>query len=115
MKIRTALSAMLPWLMFLRYVAAGQEYPVLLFNNTLMIGTSQPELAASANPSCFPALGFKMPATLPSSLDGWWCDSDTEYAFMGFSYEITQCALDLPHLLVHHPLSSSSQAKARAS
>ena len=32
-----------------------------------------------------------MPATIPSSLDSWWCDSGTEYAFVGFSYEITQC------------------------
>lgn len=39
----------------------------------------------------FPDLGFKMPATVPSSLDGWWANQSTEYAFMGFSYEITAC------------------------
>jgi len=39
----------------------------------------------------FPDLGFKMPATVPDSIDGWWADDDTEYAFMGFSYEITAC------------------------
>lgn len=104
----------LPWLMLLRYVAAGQEYPVFLFNNTLMIGTSQSELVASADAPCFPALGFKMPATVPSSLDGWWCDSSTEYAFVGFSYEITQCAFYLPRLSVRRSPPSSSQAKARA-
>ena len=108
MVLRTALFATLPWLMLLRCMAAGQECPVLMFNNTLMIGSSQPELAASANPSCFPALGFEVPATLPSSLDGWWCDSGTEYAFMGFSYEITQCAFYLPCLSVRQPLLSSS-------
>ncbi|KAG9318073.1 hypothetical protein JVU11DRAFT_138 [Chiua virens] len=32
-----------------------------------------------------------MPSDAPDSLDGWWCPMDTEYAFMGFSYEITAC------------------------
>ncbi|KIY69813.1 glycoside hydrolase family 17 protein [Cylindrobasidium torrendii FP15055 ss-10] len=32
-----------------------------------------------------------MPSTVPDSLDGWWCDSSTEYAFVGFSYEVTAC------------------------
>ncbi|KAF8135786.1 glycoside hydrolase superfamily [Boletus edulis] len=32
-----------------------------------------------------------MPSTLPNSLDNWWCPMDGEYAFMGFSYEITAC------------------------
>ncbi|KIM80532.1 glycoside hydrolase family 17 protein [Piloderma croceum F 1598] len=39
----------------------------------------------------FPDLGFKMPTTVPDSLDGWWADDSTEYAFLGFSYEITAC------------------------
>jgi hypothetical protein len=38
----------------------------------------------------FPDLGFTMPSTIPSSLDGWWTYS-SEYAFMGFSYEVTAC------------------------
>jgi exo-beta-1,3-glucanase (GH17 family) len=38
----------------------------------------------------FPDLGFKMPSTVPSSLDGWWTNA-SEYAFMGFSYEVTAC------------------------
>ncbi|KAJ7881074.1 B-(1-6) glucan synthase [Mycena olivaceomarginata] len=46
---------------------------------------------ATAPPNCFPALGFKMPASPPSSLTNWWCDYNTEYAFMGFSYEVTAC------------------------
>ncbi|KAJ6553572.1 glycoside hydrolase superfamily [Mycena vulgaris] len=32
-----------------------------------------------------------MPASTPSSLTNWWCDYNTEYAFVGFSYEVTAC------------------------
>ncbi|PBK65487.1 hypothetical protein ARMSODRAFT_891754 [Armillaria solidipes] len=32
-----------------------------------------------------------MPATLPSTTNNWWCDMKTEYAFVGFSYEVTAC------------------------
>jgi len=42
-------------------------------------------------PHCFPALGFKKPSNVPSSVEGWWCDPATEYAFVGFSYEVTAC------------------------
>ncbi|KXN85317.1 hypothetical protein AN958_11417 [Leucoagaricus sp. SymC.cos] len=44
-------------------------------------------------PNCFPALGFEMPSEVPpdSELSSWWCDPATEYAFMGFSYEVTDC------------------------
>ncbi|KAH8108085.1 glycoside hydrolase family 17 protein [Cristinia sonorae] len=44
-------------------------------------------------PSCFPAMDFTMPATVPndSDLAHWWCDPQIEYAFMGFSYEVTEC------------------------
>ena len=34
-----------------------------------------------------------MPSNLPASTDGWWCDPVNEYAFLGFSYEITACEL----------------------
>ncbi|KAF8151023.1 glycoside hydrolase superfamily [Crassisporium funariophilum] len=34
-----------------------------------------------------------MPATVPSSTTNWWCNANTEYAFMGFSYEVTNCNL----------------------
>ena len=44
-----------------------------------------------SGPHCFPAIGFKTPSNAPSSLDGWWCDPSTEYAFMGFSYAIASC------------------------
>jgi len=38
-------------------------------------------------------LGFKMPSKVPSddALSTWWCDPSTEYAFVGFSYEVTAC------------------------
>ncbi|KAF5393502.1 hypothetical protein D9757_000698 [Collybiopsis confluens] len=52
-------------------------------------------LAVSAARNCFPALGFRMPQHTPpdSSLEdgSWWCDPSTEYAFVGFSYEVTAC------------------------
>ncbi|KAJ4480210.1 glycoside hydrolase superfamily [Lentinula aciculospora] len=32
-----------------------------------------------------------MPSTVPNSYDEWWCDTDTEYGFVGFSYEVTAC------------------------
>jgi len=41
--------------------------------------------------SCFPALGFEMPWLLPQNNTHWWCDTKTEYAFVGFSYEVTAC------------------------
>lgn len=40
---------------------------------------------------CFPSLNFPMPDSVPSNLDDWWCDANTEYAFMGFSYGVTPC------------------------
>ncbi|TFK54074.1 hypothetical protein OE88DRAFT_1624393 [Heliocybe sulcata] len=32
-----------------------------------------------------------MPSAPPEDNTQWWCDPTTEYAFMGFSYEITDC------------------------
>ncbi|KAF8963154.1 glycoside hydrolase superfamily [Flammula alnicola] len=32
-----------------------------------------------------------MPSSVPSSTTNWWCNYDTEYAFVGFSYEVTAC------------------------
>lgn len=92
MMLRKVLIAVIPWMVLSRSTAMAQEHPLLIFDHTLAIGTSGPESIISvANASCFPAIGFKMPATTPTSLDGWWCNSSTEYAFVGFSYEITQC------------------------
>ena len=47
--------------------------------------------AALPAPFCFPALGFVMPPFLPPDNTHWWCDPSTEYAFVGFSYEVTAC------------------------
>lgn len=41
--------------------------------------------------ACFPALGFATPSSPPASTNGWWCDPVNEYAFLGFSYEVTAC------------------------
>ncbi|KZP34335.1 glycoside hydrolase family 17 protein [Athelia psychrophila] len=32
-----------------------------------------------------------MPSSNPTSLTGWWCNATSEYAFLGFSYEVTDC------------------------
>jgi hypothetical protein len=71
------------------YVAAGHpiEHNSTVCSNVLDNRATQ----ANAPPNCFPAVGFKMPGSIPSSLNNWWCDYSTEYAFMGFSYEITAC------------------------
>lgn len=55
-------------------------------NSTVL--TKSPALPA---PLCFPSLGFVMPDVLPPDNTEWWCDPATEYAFLGFSYEITDC------------------------
>ena len=39
----------------------------------------------------FPSLGFKMPGSVPSSLNGWWSDYKSEIGFLGFSYPIFSC------------------------
>jgi hypothetical protein len=55
-----------------------------------------PPVNTSSGPDCcFPALGFTAPPLIPLDLDmqGWWCDPATEYGFLGFSYEVSACAL----------------------
>jgi hypothetical protein len=63
-------------------------------NNSLK-NTSQTSSSESVvngvPPCCFPAVGFEMPNTTPTSLTNWWCNTDTEYAFVGFSYDISLC------------------------
>ena len=46
---------------------------------------------SGAGAHCFPAIGFHTPSQVPESTDGWWCDPATEYAFLGFSYEVSAC------------------------
>nr|ADX07325.1 putative B-(1-6) glucan synthase [Flammulina velutipes] len=66
---------------------SGNAIPIV---DIPIIGSTNISLANSAA-SCFPALGFSMPSWVPSSTNGWWCDPSTEYAFVGFSYEVTEC------------------------
>ncbi len=47
--------------------------------------------SSTANSGCFPGIGFRMPATVPSSPNGWWCPQNQEYGFVGFSYAIDAC------------------------
>lgn len=68
-------------------VAAVSGAPPLL-NGEYQI---QPIVEKVAGASCFPALDFVKPATLPKDNTKWWCDASTEYAFVGFSYEVTAC------------------------
>ncbi|KAG6916215.1 hypothetical protein DXG01_007845 [Tephrocybe rancida] len=35
-------------------------------------------------------IGFTMPTAVPTSLTNWWCNPNTEYGFVGFSYEVTE-------------------------
>ncbi|KIK67281.1 glycoside hydrolase family 17 protein [Collybiopsis luxurians FD-317 M1] len=73
-----------------------------MLSSTLLLLLAHAVLASPAvdrstdhTQNCFPALGFKMPEETPpdSSLEdgSWWCDPSTEYAFLGFSYEVTAC------------------------
>lgn len=64
----------------------------------------------SSNLSCFPALGFTMPSLVPDSTDGWWCEPASEYAFVGFSYEVTACTCAVFNRTVHSLTPSTGQS-----
>lgn len=72
---------------------------ITAFNDSLSVvqaaAASAPISLTNSSSNCFPAIGFKTPSNVPRSLEGWWCDPDTEYAFVGFSYEITACEFAL--------------------
>lgn len=53
--------------------------------------TPSQNVSLSAASSCYPALGFAKPVVLPPNNSNWWCDPKDEYAFVGFSYEVTAC------------------------
>ncbi|KAF8629950.1 hypothetical protein AX17_005516 [Amanita inopinata Kibby_2008] len=55
------------------------------------LSTANAEKKSGHSSHCFPALDFRMPHAAPQSVDNWWCDQKNEYAFMGFSYEVTAC------------------------
>lgn len=63
------------------------------FKASTTIADGNPTTDAKAAPFCFPSLGFIPPLVLPSDNTNWWCDPTTEYAFLGFSYEVTACEL----------------------
>ena len=54
--------------------------------------TPSQNVSLSAASSCYPALGFAKPVVLPPNNSNWWCDPGDEYAFVGFSYEVTACS-----------------------
>jgi hypothetical protein len=62
-------------------------------NNAVIITTEADHTLSikKGGSDCFPGIGFKMPRELPNTLTGWWCDWDAEYAFVGFSYEVSEC------------------------
>jgi hypothetical protein len=63
------------------------------FNKSVSSSLAAPaSVSSESQANCFPSLGFKTPSNVPSSIDGWWCSATTEYAFLGFSYEVTACA-----------------------
>lgn len=102
-----------------RRACKGNHLPA---NNTLSSTASSSAPASTSTSSsnsssgggssgCFPALDFNMPSSPPSSLDNWWCDMDTEYAFVGFSYEVTAC-MYLIYVNTSAPLTPSSGQSA---
>ena len=66
---------------------ASQSLPGIIIHEEPAANQS---LAAT---SCYPGLGFAKPAknALPKDNSGWWCNPSDEYAFLGFSYEVTAC------------------------
>lgn len=62
------------------------------FNESVSYSLPAPASASSeSHANCFPSLGFSTPSNVPRSTDNWWCGATTEYAFLGFSYEVTAC------------------------
>ncbi|KAF8161209.1 hypothetical protein B0H34DRAFT_796031 [Crassisporium funariophilum] len=51
------------------------------------------EQAVLKDQDMLPLVGFKTPSKTPhdSQLENWWCKPESEYAFLGFSYEVTAC------------------------
>jgi hypothetical protein len=72
-------------------LAVARSIPVSDRSITANIAAVNSASSVSQQASCFPSIGFRMPSTVPNNLNNWWCDPATEYAFVGFSYEITAC------------------------
>ncbi|EPT02621.1 hypothetical protein FOMPIDRAFT_114078 [Fomitopsis schrenkii] len=80
----------LTWILSLIFTV-GNALPLIGDSATHVESGSLAGPLESRASSCFPALGFRMPSSVPSNINNWWCDPSTEYAFLGFSYEITAC------------------------
>jgi hypothetical protein len=85
------------WLAFFLFSGFSKGHPV---NSTLgnregegddSSFVTMPTAALRSTSNCFPGFNFKMPEGPPASLADWWCDRDSEYAFVGFSYEVSAC------------------------
>jgi hypothetical protein len=52
------------------------------------------QIYLSSQSSCFPSSASSTPASLEGqlpSLQNWWCPQQEEYAFLGFTYDISAC------------------------
>lgn len=63
----------------------------LLLVSAAPLSTGNEDTADHTHGACFPSLDFVKPLHLPRNNTDWWCDMSTEYAFVGFSYEVTDC------------------------
>jgi len=54
-----------------------------------------------------------MPRHIPETMRDWWCDMGSEYAFVGISYEVTNCELTEPPTTVGGAL-DADRVQARA-
>lgn len=72
-------------------IVAGQHFEPKRIAQIKAHEQSAHKESARSSSNCFPAIGFSMPSSIPSSLTDWWCSTDTEYGFVGFSYEVTAC------------------------
>lgn len=86
MVLLSLLSGFLCSNILIAYASPGVTYASPSKDNSIKRQT-----AAQPAPFCFPALGFEKPLVLPKNNTHWWCDPTTEYAFVGFSYEVTAC------------------------
>ena len=64
----------------------------LTFGDPVSLAPAAPAPISNFSSNCFPSIGFEMPSDVPNSTEDWWCSPATEYAFVGFSYEVTACA-----------------------
>jgi hypothetical protein len=92
----TPLNALVVWVLGFLFVRASPLYNPLPDKlqgkpSESSVQLSVPPAPLNAGEYCFPSLGFQMPSSPPSHTRNWWCDPKTEYAFLGFSYEVTAC------------------------